>query len=102
MFLLIIGFLHILIDLVSCFFVYFSEDVFAGLATAEELAKGTSIAQEGLVVPPRRDPAPSALASRPSPTDVLGPGEFLLFCSIHWFVFWHFILRLVLVFCRCF
>ncbi|XP_021320589.1 uncharacterized protein LOC110436992 [Sorghum bicolor] len=50
------------------------EDVFAGLATAEELAKGASVAQEGLAVPPRREPAPSALASRPSPADVIGPG----------------------------
>ncbi|XP_021301870.1 uncharacterized protein LOC110429740 [Sorghum bicolor] len=50
------------------------EDIFAGLATAEELAKGASVAQEGLAVPPRREPAPSALASRPSPADVIGPG----------------------------
>ncbi|XP_021310427.1 uncharacterized protein LOC110433104 [Sorghum bicolor] len=56
------------------FFVYLSADVFAGLATAEELAKGASVAQEGLAVPPRREPAPSALANRPSPADVLGPG----------------------------
>jgi len=56
------------------FFVYLSADVFARLATAEELAKGASIAQEGLAVPPRRDPARSALASRSSPADVLGPG----------------------------
>ena len=62
-----------MINLVSCFFIYFSEDVFVGLATAEELAKGASIAQEGLVVPPPRFPAPSALASRPSPAN---PGEF--------------------------
>ena len=86
----------------SHFFYYFSEDVFAGLATAEELAKGASVAQEGLAVPPRREPAPSALASRPSPADVLGPGEFLLFCSTDWFVFWHFILRFVFVLRRCF
>ena len=33
------GFLHILIDLVLCFFVYFSEDVVARLASAEERAK---------------------------------------------------------------
>jgi len=84
------------------FFVYFSEDVVVGLATAEELAKGVNIAQEGLAIPPRRDPAPSALASRPSPADVLGPCEFLLFCLIHWFGFWYFILRLFLVLCRCF
>ena len=45
-----------------------------GLASAEELAKGASIAQEGLVVPPPRNPAPSALASRPSPANVMGPG----------------------------
>jgi hypothetical protein len=82
-------------------FLYFSEDVFAGLATAEELAKGASVAQEGLAVPPRREPAPSALASRPSPADVLGPGEFLL-CSTNWFVFWYIVLRFVLVLCRCF
>jgi hypothetical protein len=62
------------------FFVYFSEDVIVGLATVEELAKGVSIAQEGLAVPLPRDPAPSALASRPSPADVLGPSELLLFC----------------------
>ena len=68
-------------------FIYFLEDVFAGLATAEELAKGASVAQEGLVVPPRREPAPSALASRPSPADVLGPGEFILLSSTLWFVF---------------
>ncbi|XP_021317600.1 uncharacterized abhydrolase domain-containing protein DDB_G0269086-like [Sorghum bicolor] len=49
-------------------------DVFAGLATAEEMAKGASVAQEGLAVPPPREPAPSALANRPSPADVLGPG----------------------------
>ncbi|XP_021315120.1 uncharacterized protein LOC110434730 [Sorghum bicolor] len=48
--------------------------LYIGLATAEELAKGASIAQEGLAVPPHRVPAPSALASRPSPADVLGPG----------------------------
>jgi hypothetical protein len=83
-------------------FLYFSEDVFAGLATAEELAKGASVAQEGLAVPPRREPTPSALASRPSPADVLGPGEFLLLCSTLWFVFCYFILRLVLVLRRCF
>jgi len=81
--------------------IYFSEDVFAGLATAEELAKGASVAQEGLAVPPRREPAPSALVSRPSPADVLGPGEFLLLCSTHWF-FLYFILRLVLVLRRSF
>ena len=63
------------------FFVNFSEDVVAGLATAEELAKGVSIAQEGLAIPLPRDPTPSALASRPSPADVLGPGKFLLFGS---------------------
>ena len=51
------------------------------------MAKGASVAREGLAVPPRREPATSALASRPSPADVLGPGEFLLFCSTHWFVF---------------
>ena len=84
------------------FVLFFLEDVFVGLATAEELAKGVSIAQEGLAVPPRRDPTPSALASRPLPADVLGPGEFLLLCSIHWFAFWYFILRLVLVLWRCF
>ena len=49
----------------------------AGLASAEELAKGPSIAQEGLAVPPPRDPAPSALASRPSPANVIGPGKLL-------------------------
>jgi len=58
------------------FFVYFSEDVFVGLATTEELAKGASIAQEGLAVRPPRFPAPSALASRPSPANVTRPGEF--------------------------
>jgi len=84
------------------FLVYLSADVFAGLATAEEMAKGASVAQEGLAVPPRREPAPAALANRPSPADVLGPGKFLIFCSIHWFVFWYFILRLVLVLRRCF
>ena len=46
----------------------------AGLATAEELAEGASIAREGLEVPPPRVPAPSALASRPSPANVMGPG----------------------------
>jgi hypothetical protein len=61
------------------FFVYLSAEVFAGLATAEEMAKGASVAQEGLAVPPPREPAPSALANRPSPADVLGPGEFPLF-----------------------
>ena len=55
------------------FLVYLSADVFAGLATAEEMAKGASVAQEGLAVPPRREPTPSALANRPSPADVLGP-----------------------------
>jgi hypothetical protein len=55
---------------------YFSEDVIVGLASTEELAKGASIAQEGLVVPPPRMPAPSALASRPSPANVTGLGEF--------------------------
>ena len=58
------------------FFVYLSADVFAGLATAEEMAKGASVAQEGLAVPPPREPAPSALASRPSPTDYLVPVSF--------------------------
>ena len=84
------------------FLVYLSAEVFAGLATAEEMAKGASVAQEGLAVPPRREPAPSALANRPSPADVLGPGKFLIFCSIHWFVFWYFILRLIVVLRRCF
>ena len=84
------------------FLVYLSAEVFAGLATAEEMAKGASVAQEGLAVPPPREPAPSALANRPSPADVLGPGKFLIFCSIHWFVFWYFILRLVVVLRRCF
>ena len=51
----------------------------AGLASAEELAKGASIAQEGLVVPPPRNHAPSALDSRPSPANVLGPGKLLTF-----------------------
>ena len=63
---------------VAC--MYFLEDVIAGLASAEELAKGASIAQEGLVVPPSRVPAPSVLASRPSPANVTGPGEFVRFC----------------------
>jgi hypothetical protein len=58
---------------------YFLADVIAGLASAEELAKGASIAQEGLVVPPSRVPAPSVLASRPSPANVTGPGEFVRF-----------------------
>jgi len=84
------------------FFVYFSEEVVVGLATVEELAKGVSIAQEGLAIPPPREPAPSALASRPSLADVLGPGEFLLFCSFQWIGFLCFALRLVLVLCRCF
>ena len=52
----------------------------AGLASAEELAKGASIAREGLVVPSPRIPAPSALASRPSPANVTSPGEFGKFC----------------------
>ena len=77
-------------DLSACFdyrglilFVYFSEDVVAGLASAEELARGASIAQEGLAVPPPRNPAPSALASRPSPANVLGPGKLLTpFCFL--------------------
>ena len=47
-----------------------------GLASVEELAKGASIAQEGLVVPPLRFPVPSALGSRPSPANVLGLGTF--------------------------
>ena len=73
------------------------------MATAEELAKGASVAQEGLADPPRREPAPSALASRPSPADVLGPGESLLFLfnTLVCF-FWFFILRFVLVLRRCF
>ena len=50
-----------------------------GLASTEELAKGASIAQDGLAVPPHRIPAPSALASRPSPANVTGPGEFVRF-----------------------
>ena len=50
----------------------------AGLATAEELAKGASIAHEGLAVPPPRNPAPSVLASRPSPANVMGPGKLLM------------------------
>jgi len=56
------------------YYFMFLEDVVAGLATAEELAKGASIAREGLEVPPPRVPAPSALASRPSPANVMGPG----------------------------
>ena len=48
----------------------------AGLASAEELTKGASIAQEGLVVPPPCFPAPSALASRPLHANITGPGEF--------------------------
>jgi len=51
--------------------------VIAGLASAEELAKGASIVQEGLAVPLPRNPAPSALASRPSPANVMGPGKLL-------------------------
>ena len=65
---------------------FFVEDVVAGLATAEELAKGASIAREGLEVPPPRVPAPSALASRPSPADVLGPGKMItlfIFCCFN-------------------
>jgi len=77
-------------DLSACFFlfwyfifVYFSEDVVAGLASPEELARGASIAQEGLAVPPPQNPAPSALASRPSPANVLGPGKLLtLLCFL--------------------
>ena len=65
------------LSLILC--VYFLEDVIAGLASTEELAKGASIAQEGLSVPPPRIPAPSALASRPSPADVIGPGKFKMF-----------------------
>jgi len=57
-------------------FCTFSEDVIAGLASAEELAKGASIAQEGLAVPPPRIPAPSALGSRPLPANVIGPCKF--------------------------
>ena len=66
-------------------FCMFSEDVIAGLASAEELAKGASIAQEGLVVPPPRVPAPSALGSRPSPANIIGPGEFFrfIFCFLN-------------------
>jgi hypothetical protein len=74
-------------DISSClnclgliFFVYFLEDVIVGLASAEELAKGASIALEGLAVPPPRIPAPTALGSRPSPANIIGPGEFLIFC----------------------
>jgi len=60
------------------------------LATAEELAKGASIAREGLEVPPPRVPAPSMLASRPSPANVMGPGRtiflfsffFLMICGL--------------------
>ena len=84
------------------FLVYLSAEVFAGLATAEEMAKGASVAQEGLAVPPPREPAPSALANRPSPADVLGPGEFPLLVSVGLVCFWHFILRFVFVMCRCF
>ena len=77
-------------DLSACFdyrglilFVCFLEDVVAGLASAEELARGASIAQEGLAVPPPRNLAPSALASRPSPANVLGPGKLLTpFCFL--------------------
>jgi len=60
--------------------IYSSEDVIAGLASAEKLAKGASIAQEVLVVPLPRIPAPTVLASRPSPANIAGPGEFGRFC----------------------
>ena len=79
----------------------------AGLATAEELAKGASIAQEGLEVPPPRFPAPSALASRPSPANVTGPGElltfFVFFCCFDFLVSFGLVLILLLFFLRrCF
>jgi hypothetical protein len=54
----------------------FLEDVVAGLASAEELARGASIAQEGLVVPLPCFPVPSTLGSRPSPANVISPGKF--------------------------
>jgi len=54
----------------------------------EELDRGDSIAQEGLDVPPPRIPTPSALDTRPSPANVIGPSKFLNnFSSLHfeWF-----------------
>lgn len=59
-----------------CFSCLFSEDTIAKIASADELAAGASIAQDGLVVPPLRFPAPSGLGSRPSSANVIGPGKF--------------------------
>lgn len=59
-----------------CFSCLFSEDTIAKIASADELAAGAIIAQDGLAIPPLRFPVPSRLGSRPSPANVIGPGKF--------------------------